>query len=315
MKRARFISFIAVAASVALLMGCGKQESAEPEKQSAETPARAPKDTVQLGDESLKLVTINLITIGHGKLDLTLRVPGRVSFNLNHTAKVTPTFEGRIAKMNYDVGAAVHDGDVMALIDSPELLNKSLELKAPICGEVVERLGTVGEMVDKTKELYTISDPTDVWIIVDVNANDIGAVHVGQPVAIHTMAYPDEAFAGTVVLISPEVGEKSRTVDVRVAVGNPSAKLKPGMFADADIVTTSLDNVVAIPDEAIQRLDDQEIVFVATDPHTFAKRVIKTGRTQDGDTEVLDGLRDGERVVTKGSFLLKSELLKSEFGE
>ena len=84
-------------------------------------------------------------------------MPGRVSFDLNHTAKVTSTLEGRIVKMNYDVGAPVQQGDVMALVDSPELL-KPLELKAPSAGTVIERHGTVGEMVDRTKELYTISD-------------------------------------------------------------------------------------------------------------------------------------------------------------
>ena len=315
MKRTRLVGVVAVAAAFAVLAGCDRNETAESPKKSEENTAPEQKDTVHLSDESLKLVTINTVTVGHGKLNFTLRVPGSVSFNLNHTAKVTPTFEGRIAKMNYDVGAAVHEGDVMALIDSPELLNKSLELKAPISGEVIERQGTVGEMVDNTKELYTISDPTNVWVIADVNANDIAAVRVGQLATVHTMAYPDETFAGRVVLISPEVGEKSRTVDVRIEVDNRSVKLKPGMFTDAEIVTSTVDNVVVIPDEAVQRLGDQEIVFVATDAHTFTKRTIKTGRTQNGNAEILDGLKDGERVVTKGSFLLKSELLKSQFGE
>jgi len=216
--------------------------------------------------------------------------------------------------MNYDVGAAVHQGDVMALVDSPELL-KLLELKAPISGLVVERLGTVGETVDKTRDLYTISDPTNVWVIADVNVSDIAAVRVGQEATVHTTAYPDESFTGKVVLIDPEVEEKSRTVPVRIETDNQTARLKPGMFADVDIVTSTVDNVVVIPDEAVQRLDDQEIVFVATDAHTFTKRVIKTGRAQNGNAEILDGLKDGEHVVTKGSSLLKSELLKSQFGE
>jgi multidrug efflux pump subunit AcrA (membrane-fusion protein) len=304
-----------VIACAALLTGCGQKDSDEAAKNPVPQPAPEQKDTVQLSDESLKLVTINTITVGHGKLSLTLRAPGHVSFNLNHTAKLTSTFEGRIAKMNYDVGAAVQEGDVMALIDSPEFLNKSLELKAPIAGHVIERHGTVGEIVDKGKELYTISDPTNVWVIADVNANDIAAVLIGQEATVHTTAYSDEAFAGKVVLVNPEVEEKSRTVQVRIETDNQNARLKPGMFADVEVVTSMVDNVVVIPDEAIQRLDDQEIVFVATDAHTFIKRTIKTGRAQNGNAEILDGLKDGERVVTKGSFLLKSELLKRQFGE
>lgn len=315
MKRTRLMHVVAVATALAVLAGCDKKETAESPKKSGENAAPEQRDTVRLSDESLKLVTIDTITVGHGKLNLTLRVPGRVSFNLNHTAKVTSTFEGRIAKMNYDVGAAVQEGDVMALIDSPELLNKLLELKAPIAGQVIERHGAIGEIVDKGKELYTISDPTNVWVIADVNANDIAAVRIGQEATVHTTAYPAEAFAGKVVLVNPEVEEKSRTVQVRIEIDNQNARLKPGMFADVEIVTSTLDNVVVIPDEAVQRLDDQEIVFVATDAHTFTKRPVKTGRAQNGNAEILDGLKDGERVVTKGSFLLKSELLKSQFGE
>src|SRR6266446_2782283 len=111
---------------LALLVGCTEKDKPE------EKPSAAPKDAVQLSDESLKLITLEFVTVTAGKLEVTLPAPGRVSFNLNHTAKVTATFEGRIAKMNFDVGLPVHEGDVMALLDSPELLNKPLELKTPI---------------------------------------------------------------------------------------------------------------------------------------------------------------------------------------
>jgi cobalt-zinc-cadmium efflux system membrane fusion protein len=315
MTRHWLIQLAFLMACVAVLTGCGKKDADETGKKFEATPKQEQKDVIQLSEESLKLVTIDVITVGHGTLALTLRAPGRISFNPNHTARVTSTFQGRIVKMNHDVGAPVQEGDVMALIDSPELLSKSLELKAPISGQVIERHGTLGEIVDQTKELYIISDPTNVWVLAAVNANDIAAVRVGQQAVTYTMAYPDEAFAGQVVLIGPGVDEKSQAVEVRIGVDNQGAKLKPGMFADVDIVTSTSDNVVLIPDEAVQRLNDQPIVFVATDTRTFTKRPVKTGRAQNGNTEILDNLKDGERVVTKGSFLLKSELLKSQLGE
>jgi multidrug efflux pump subunit AcrA (membrane-fusion protein) len=293
--------------TIALLTGCSEKDKPE------EKPSAVPKDAVQLSDESLKLITLEIVPVAPGKLELTLPAPGRVSFNLNRTAKVTATFEGRIAKMNVDVGAPVHEGDVMALIDSPEFLNKPLELKAPITGQVIERRGAVGEIIDRGTDVYTISDPSHVWVIASVSAADVAAVRVDQPATIRTAAYPDETFAGRIVLVSPEVDEKTRTVEVRIETESP--KLKPGMFADVEIVTGTAEHVLMIPDDAIQRIDEQEIVFVATDPHTFTKRIVKTGRRQSGKVEIVDGLKEGERVVTKGSFLLKSELLKSEFGE
>ncbi|HUI06811.1 MAG TPA: hypothetical protein VL486_07375 [Verrucomicrobiae bacterium] len=92
MTRHDLIQLGIAAACAALLTGCGKKDVDEPGKNPVTQPAPEQKDTVQLSDESLKLVTINSITVGHGKLSLTLRAPGHVSFNLNHTAKVTSTF-------------------------------------------------------------------------------------------------------------------------------------------------------------------------------------------------------------------------------
>src|SRR5579859_408825 len=233
----KMISFLVVLTFAA---GCGKKEAVESEKQPEEKPGQERTDTVHLSDESLKLVTIDTITVAQGALNLSLRAPGRISFNLNHTAKVSSTFEGRIVKMNYDVGAEVHEGDTMALIDSPDFLNQALELKAPLSGEVVERQGTPGELVDKGKELYTVSDLAKVWVVANVNADDIAAVHVGQPATLQTMAYPDETFTGKVALVSPEVQEKSRSVEIRIEADNQDAKLKPGLFANVEIATSTL---------------------------------------------------------------------------
>ena len=272
-------------------------------------------DTVTLSDESLKNVTIETAPVTRGNLPMTLRSPGRISVNVNRTAKVTSTFEGRISVLNHDVGAIVQRGDVMGLIDSPELLNKPLELKAPISGQVIERHGTVGEAVDKTTELFTISDLKSVWCIAEIKEKDVAAVRTGQRASIHVIAYPHRTFTGTVVLSGQEVEARTRTLEARIEMDNGDGALKPGMFADVELVTNVLDDVLIIPDEAMQTLEDQQIVFVAANHNEFTKRVVSVGREHGGLAEILDGLQAGERVVTKGSFILKSELLKSELGE
>src|SRR5712671_2342689 len=223
-----FLTLIVSTAGVS----CGRKGTTEVEKQPKDESARQPTDAVHLTDESLKLIDLDIITVGHGKMNIGLRAPGLVSFNLNRTAKVTSTFEGQVRKLNFDIGEHVPTAAVMVLIDSPEMLNKPLELKAPFDGDVVERQGTVGEILDKGKELYTISDLKNIWIIADVNPNEIGAVSVGQTAIIHALPYPAETFNGAITLISPEVDEKSRTVKVRVEANNRGVKLKPGMYAD-----------------------------------------------------------------------------------
>lgn len=314
MRMIRAILFLTLVAGVAGA-GCGRKGATAVENQPTDEPAHQPTGVVHLTDESLKLIDLEIITVGPGKMNMELRAPGLVSFNLNRTAKVTATFEGQIRKLNFDIGEHVPPEAVVALVDSPEMLNKPLELKAPIEGDIVEREGTVGEILDKGKELYTISDLKKIWVIANINPNDIAAVAAGQPALIHALPYPAETFTGAIALVSPEVDDKSHTVKVRVEAENPGAKLKPGMYADVEIVTNVLNSVLSVPDEALQKMDDDVIVFVAGDHGTFTKRAVTTGAAQDGATEILDGLKEGERVVTKGSFLLKSELLKSELGE
>jgi cobalt-zinc-cadmium efflux system membrane fusion protein len=87
------------------------------------------------------------------------------------------------------------------------------------------------------------------------------------------------------------------------------------MFADAEITTTMLENVLLIPDSALQTDGDDQIVFVALDGNKFEKRVVTLGEEQQGRVQVLEGLKAGEKVVTEGSFILKSEMLKGELGE
>jgi RND family efflux transporter MFP subunit len=170
-------------------------------------------------------------------------------------------------------------------------------------------------LIGKDTEIYTISDPTDLWLLAEIKERDIGAIKVGQEATFTVLAYPEESFRGKIVLVGNRVETDSRTLEIRIAVANTDGRLKPGMFADVEIATTALPNVLVIPDEALQKMDDDQVVFVAASDTRFEKRVIKTGLEQHGHVQVVDGLKEGDRIVTTGSFILKSELLKGELGE
>ena len=218
-------------------------------------------------------------------------------------------------KVNADLNDAVKVGDVLGLVQTPELLGRPLELKSPIDGIIVDRRASVGELVSKEKEIFTISDPTDLWVIAEIKERDIGAVKVGQDASFTVLAYPDETFRGKVVRIGNVVETESRTVEARVEVNNADGRLKPGMFADVEIVTTVLQDTVVISDKALQTEEDNQIVFVALNGNKFQKRAVKIGMEKRGRVQVLEGLKIGENVVTDGSFILKSEMLKGELGE
>lgn len=312
MKSFLFRSTAALALLVAL-NGCGKKETVE--KPAAKAETKHEDNIVTLTKENLARVAVKNETVARGDLDLTLKAVGRVGENLNKTAKVRATFEGRLVTLNFDLNQSVKAGDVMGLVETPELLGKSLELKAPIEGRITERKSTVGEHIGKETEIYTISDPTDLWVLAEVKERDIGAVQVGQETSFTALAYPGETFHGKVVLLGNRVETESRTLEVRIEVNNADGRLKPGMFADVEIVTTAIKDVLVISDQALQTLEDEQIVFVALSETKFEKRIVKVGLEQHGRVQITEGIKEGEHVVTEGSFILKSELLKGELGE
>jgi multidrug efflux pump subunit AcrA (membrane-fusion protein) len=302
---------IAVILLAATLAGCGKKD----ETVEAKPEARRDENIVTLTRENLQHVALKTEPAQLSSLGMTLKAAGRISANLNKTAKVTSTLEGRLTKLNFDLNDHVKAGDVVALVESPELLGKPLELKAPIDGVIIERAATAGELVDKSKAIYTVSDPAQLWAIAEVKERDIAAVKLGQDAAFTALAYPGEKFHGQVVLIGNQVEAGSRTVEVRIAVDNADGRLKAGMFADVEIVTTILDNVLLIPDSALETDGEEQIVFIALDGNKFEKRVVKLGLEQSGRAQILSGVKAGENVVTDGSFILKSEMLKGQLGE
>ena len=294
----------------ALLAGCGKKEASE------ESEAKKHEENVvTLTKEQLQHAEIKTEPVALGSIETTLKAPGRVSENLNRTAKIASTLEGRLIKLNVDLNDKVKTGDVLALVQTPELLGKPLELKAPIDGVIIDRKTAPGELVSKDKEIYTISDPTDLWVIAEIKERDIGAVKVGQDASFSVLAYPGETFRGKVVRISNQVEAESRTLEVRIEVNNADARLKPGMFADVEITTTISGDTIVIPDTALQTDEESQIVFVAVDGNKFQKRLVKLGMEQRGRAQVLEGLNVGEKLVTAGSFIIKSEMLKGELEE
>jgi multidrug efflux pump subunit AcrA (membrane-fusion protein) len=302
---------LGLALACALFFGCSKREAPE----QAEHAEKHEDNIVILTKQNLEHVEIKTEVITPGDIEMTLKAAARVSENLNKTAKISSTLEGRLVKLNVDLNDRVKAGDVLALVQTPELLGRALELKAPIDGVIIDRKATTGELVSKEKEIYVISDPADLWVIAEVKERDIGAVKVGQDATFSVIAYPGDVFRGKVVRTGNQVEAESRTLEVRIDVDNSDGRLKAGMFADVEIVTTTLRDVVVIPDKAVQTDEDKQVVFVALDEHRFEKRVVRLGLERHGRVQVLEGVKLGEKLVTEGSFILKSEMLKGELGE
>ena len=182
---------------------------------------------------------------------------------------------------------------------------------APASGVVVERKPTVGSVVNVGEELFAISDTSSLWMIGAASETDLAEIRPGLPVRVQVRAYPGREFSARVLKLGEQLDPATRTLQIRILVSNPQGQLKPEMYATANVRQTGRSSALYLPDQAIQDIDGVPVVFVRHAQNNFEARTVKTGQHVDGETEILEGLQRGEDVVVMGSFLLKSQMLKS----
>lgn len=202
----------------------------------------------------------------------------------------------------------VSEGDAKSLKDSSALARYSL--RAPIAGSVLERTLTVGESVSDDKPLFRLADLSSLWIDLSVPVSDLATIKRGQRVVVKDKAGAVSG-EGKVLFVQPELSAESRTGSVRVALNNPKGQWRPGMFVTTELVTGQQDQMLSIPEDALQTLEGKPVVFVA-DADGLEPREVTLGRRSAGRVEVLSGLKAGEHFAASGGFVLKAELQKGE---
>jgi cobalt-zinc-cadmium efflux system membrane fusion protein len=150
-------------------------------------------------------------------------------------------------------------------------------------------------------------DPTVLWVDAEVFERDIAKIRIGQEVQVTVLAYPGEVFRGKISYINETMNAETRTLNVRTEVQNRDFKLKHGMFADVSIILNGGLRVLTVPTEAVLENNNQDIVFVKTDGG-YAARIVTVSAEQNGYSAIAEGLREGEEVVVKNAYLLKSKL-------
>ena len=189
-----------------------------------------------------------------------------------------------------------------------------IPVTTPFGGVVIEKTVTQGEVVSSEKVLFTVADLSTLWVVIDIYEKDISRLRLGTGVKVSVTAFPEKTFKGKISYIADVVDEKTRTEKARVTIDNSSGLLKPGMFASVLIEATSggTERLIAVPEEAVLIDGTKRYVFIQTAPEKFQRRDIEAGRTLGDRLEVTRGLKEGETVAVKGSFILKSELKKGE---
>jgi multidrug efflux pump subunit AcrA (membrane-fusion protein) len=186
--------------------------------------------------------------------------------------------------------------------------SKTLRVSAPMDGFVIEKMVVEGMMTEAGMRLYRLADLGLVWVYAEVYEQDLPFIHLGQEALVSLSYLPDRQFRGRVTYIYPAVDEETRTARVRMEFHNPGYLLKPGMFASVELRAQLEDHAILVPGMAILRSGEKNTVFVALEGGRFEPREVAIGVRGENDMyQVLGGLKESERIVISGQFMLDSE--------
>ena len=185
---------------------------------------------------------------------------------------------------------------------------KTMTFYSPVDGIVLDKMIFKGKSVMAGMDLYKIANLSSVWIIADIYQYELPWVKVGQPAEVELSYLPGKTFRGVITYIYPMLSMETKTAKVRVEVRNtPAIDFKPEMYATVKIASPVTLDAVAVPDQAIIRSGERNIVVIALGGGYFDPREVKLGLMADGFVQILEGVKDGEKIVTSSQFLIDSE--------
>lgn len=192
--------------------------------------------------------------------------------------------------------------------------NATANIRAPFSGVIVKLNAAPGAVIDPTTPLFSIADLSRVYVEAQVFEKDLGRIRTGQQTQVRFEAYPGENFSGRVVSIRDILDPQTRTAGVRIELPNSASKFRLEMFATVELPTLGTHAALTVPTEAVQTINRRPVVFIKQDALHFAAREVTTAG--EGLTkELVSGVKEGEVVVVKGAYQLKSVFLSRQSGE
>ncbi len=201
-------------------------------------------------------------------------------------------------------------------------VTSELALRSPVSGTITIRAIQPGQSVSPVstaasgmhEHLFDISNLDEVWAMLEVPQAEVASLHLGAPVQFTSEVAPGKTFRGKVIRLGENFDAQARTVGVRAAIANSEGILKPGMLVLAQALAGNTKTVLAIPSASVQQVEGKTVVFVQVQPHTYRMQTVSLGEHSSDYVEATSGLSAGQKVVSDGSFILKSEALKASLG-
>jgi cobalt-zinc-cadmium efflux system membrane fusion protein len=222
-----------------------------------------------------------------------------------------------MAQRDYDDLKALDDADhaelnrarqaLVMLGFSEDSTSDVIPIRSPITGVVLD-VGTAnGELqrsLDNATAIATIADINSIWVVGDLYPRDLASVKVGQPAEVTVTGYPGQVYHGVIDNISDAVDPTTLTLKVRVVLPNPGHKLKPQMYATI-AVTNQKGSAIVVPSTAVIQNGKAAFVFVESSPGKYVRRDVTLGAVHDTSDEIIQGLQDGDKIVSTGAELLR----------
>lgn len=303
-----------IVATDLLLLRSGRAASPNA-SQSSGSPANASQAeaTVDLSRSQLPAIKIQpvgtyLFSVekkGIGSIDFD----SKIYFDNSLSVQVFPPREGKIVKTLVELGDEVQNGEPLYIIATAN--DPALEVRSPITGQITSVNAVSGLLVQpgKAPAPYAVADVSTKWMVGNVPEDDSPAFHIGQPVKVTVVAYPNRAFEGKISKIYPTVDGNTHRVTIRSEVADPKNELRAGMLAEFVVRVQGAVESVAIPANGVVREPDGTMrAWVTSDRHRFSQRIIKTGLREEDKVQILEGLQRGELVVTDGAVFLSNML-------
>ncbi len=377
---------MAICAIVLSVSACDQHDQSPHSQTAAQESAQ---NGAALSIESTPRVETTIVAFNSSHQGLTLS--GKIAYGEDKYSRISSPLQGRVVEVIAHLGDRVKAGDVLLVVDSPDIaqayseyvkedsdlqyamrahelakdlyedkalalkdlkqaenelvkaragfrrakerllsfrvapreLNKPLdkqqvtsrfEMKSPLSGIVVERTVTPGQSVtgDPDHVLFTVADLEVLQVVADVYEHDLALVREGQSAVVQVEAYPGVAFPAKVTSVGEVVDPVTRTIKVRARVDNQAHKLKPEMFARLQLDVGESRQFLTVPREAVLEVDGKQFVYVVESEHRYRKREVKIAAISLDHTRVIEGLTQGERIVTKGAVLVKGQEVQGQ---
>ena len=221
----------------------------------------------------------------------------------------------RKAEIEVDRGRDLLEDDLRVPADPPADRKDETEDNVPIItpadGYIIEKNVTPGKTVELSSVTFVIGDLSRVWMFAAVRQEDLNKLRVGQGAFVTLPGSEDLRFPGRISNLGQQFDPETRVMQVRIELNNPANRLRPEMLANAEIPVGGGKTALLVPSDAVQQVNGQDVVFVRSAADRFSAHPVIVGETSGGKTPILEGIKAGDQIVVRGSFIMKSQLLKS----